>query len=76
MTPNDAYIQALKAERLGYVNRGLTARVALVDAELARLGVKVRPERKAAAAADAVETGDEAPASPVETASARPRRRK
>lgn len=32
-------IDALKRERAGYVRRGLTARVAQVDAELARLGV-------------------------------------
>lgn len=81
-TPNDAAIDALKAEREGYVKRGLEARVKLVDAELARRGVKVRPERAKAVAAtkrgsdDSVETADAAEASPVETASASPRRRK
>jgi hypothetical protein len=32
---------ALHAERLGYVNRGLEDRVRAVDAELARLGGRV-----------------------------------
>jgi hypothetical protein len=81
-TPNEADIDALKAEREGYVKRGLEARAKLVDAELARRGVKVRPERAKAVAAtsraadDNVETADATPASPVETASAAPRRRK
>ena len=79
-TPDVNLVEAFKAERAGYIARGLPERAALVDAELERLGVKVRPERVAAVAAtraadDSVETSDAAPASPVETA-ARPRPRK
>ena len=83
MTPREeAFIAALKVEREGYVRRGLDARVALVDAELAKRGVKVRPERARAVAAtsraadDAVETADATPASPVETAARGSRRGK
>lgn len=47
-------VEALLAEREGYVRRGLSNRVAQVDAELARLGVAV--------SSDAVETADAAPA--------------
>lgn len=35
---SSAFIDALKIERAGYVLRGLPARVAAVDAEIARLG--------------------------------------
>lgn len=35
-------IEALLEERRGYVVRGLTARIAAVDAEIARLGGRVR----------------------------------
>jgi hypothetical protein len=41
-------VEALLREREGYVRRGLTERVAAVDAELARLGA-VPPEIEAAA---------------------------
>jgi hypothetical protein len=47
-------VEALVAEREGYVRRGLSHRVAQVDAELARLGIAVEPQ---------VETTDGRPAS-------------
>jgi hypothetical protein len=40
---NAAYIRALLRERAMYVARGLDARVASVDAELARLGHEAAP---------------------------------
>lgn len=73
MKQRDIIIDALQRERQGYVNRGLDARVALVDAELAQLGVMAsRPRRKAAAAdkADSAETAAKASA-PVEKAARR-----
>lgn len=45
---NDARIAALKAEREGYVARGMSDRVAGVDAELKRLGVGVESRAKPA----------------------------
>ena len=42
--PQSELIAAYLDERRGYVARGLTERVKLVDAELARLGYKVAPE--------------------------------
>jgi hypothetical protein len=67
---DDAYVVALKAERVGYVLSGKTARVAAVDAELARLGV--RP----AAAPAPVERAVTVPAetSEVKRGPGRPRR--
>lgn len=41
-------IAALLTERSGYVARGLTDRVKLVDAELAALGHKATPEKATA----------------------------
>jgi hypothetical protein len=37
---DDAYVRALQAERVGYVMSGKKSRVAAVDAELVRLGVR------------------------------------
>lgn len=45
---SDAMIAALLEERRGYVARGLTDRVKLVDAQLAALGHKAAPERATA----------------------------
>lgn len=45
---DDAWVAALKAERLGYVQRGLTDRVAEVDRALAAAGVKPEPKRRTA----------------------------
>jgi hypothetical protein len=44
MSAQDETIAALLEERRGYVMRGLPDRVAVVDAELARLGHRVAPE--------------------------------
>lgn len=44
-TKDEAIVAALLAERLGYVRRNLPARVALVDAELARYGHGVVAEK-------------------------------
>lgn len=41
------HIAALKRERAGYVAKGKDARVAAVDAELKRLGVKPEPDSPA-----------------------------
>jgi len=43
-----AYIKALLAEREGYVRYGLPDRVALVDAELAKVGYKAKAPSKRA----------------------------
>ena len=48
------YIEALLAERRGYVTRGLDDRVSQVDAELERLGHEVEKPRRGRA-----RTGDE-----------------
>jgi len=45
---SDALIAALLDERRGYVARGLSDRVKLVDAELAALGHKGAPEKATA----------------------------
>lgn len=42
----EAWIAALKVERHGYELRGLTDRVALVDAEIERAGGKPAPKRR------------------------------
>jgi len=39
-TPAEAYVEALRRERDGYVQRGMTERAAQVAAELRRLGVE------------------------------------
>ena len=54
MSAQDDTIAALLEERRGYVMRGLPARVAAVDAELARLGHKA-PAAPATAQAPAPE---------------------
>jgi hypothetical protein len=60
MEQNDI-IDALQAERAGYVSRGLKDRVAQVDTELARLGVKTRkPNTRQETAVD--DTGETRPA--------------
>lgn len=46
-------VASLQREREGYVRRNLPERVALVDAELARLGVPVRRDDPAVETADA-----------------------
>lgn len=41
------YLEALNAERVGYVQRGLDDRVAAVDVEIRRLTQDARPAQKA-----------------------------
>jgi hypothetical protein len=66
-----SYRDALIAERAGYVARGLDARVAQVDAELARIG---KPEPEAVADEAPVEAVEEtADAGPTENTSRRKR---
>jgi hypothetical protein len=52
---SDTYVQALLAERVGYLATGKKDRVAAVDAELARFGVAVETAR----AVPPAETADE-----------------
>lgn len=42
--PTPGLVEALLVERAGYVARGLTARVALVDAQLEHYGARVPAE--------------------------------
>jgi hypothetical protein len=42
----EQYVEALKVERAGYADRGMTDRVEAVDAELARFEEKPKGRRK------------------------------
>ena len=55
-----AIIEALKAERDGYLRRGRTDRAALVEAELHRLGYETK-ESGSTVLVEPVETHSEAP---------------
>jgi hypothetical protein len=68
MSATDEAVAALLRERLGYVHRGLDARVALVDAELKKLGYK--PSRTSDPSPPAAPV-EEAVEGPTETATKR-----
>ncbi|MBK6858022.1 MAG: hypothetical protein IPG97_16120 [Microthrixaceae bacterium] len=62
---SDSYVAALLVERDGYVLRGLSGRVAEVDAELARFGVRAGVVGSREAAVDAPEVEQAVEAAPV-----------
>lgn len=62
---SDSYVAALLVERDGYVLRGLSGRVAEVDAELARFGVRAGVVGSREAAVDTPEVEQAVEAAPV-----------
>lgn len=68
----DPLIAALLAERVGYINRGLTERVNAVDAELRRLGAEPPRPVEEAVQQPPERPGGSRPAGPQKRGGGRP----